>query len=242
MPTDHYDERRGVLSPSYIIMHYTETRDAEEAHRYFSMSAAEHPGGGRVSTHYMIDQDGAVFKYVDEDKRAWHAGKSYWRGLTDMNSHSIGIELVNPGIRYGYEAFPREQMEALAILARDMIARLKIPLGNILGHSDIAPERKCDPGELFDWRWLSQYDVGLWPEPEERDFKMAGKMMDNPQLLAQGLIKYGYNPDAGLREVITAFQRHFYPDAFERGGTGAGEPCINMAARLAWLLRRKPVS
>ncbi len=130
-----------------IVIHYTGMKMAEDALQRLCNPAAE------VSAHYMIDEDGSIYRLVAEDKRAWHAGVSEWDGITDINSVSIGIELVNPGHEFGYREFPPAQMEALAALCKDIVSRHEIK--TVLGHSDVAPSRKQDPGELFDWNWLA---------------------------------------------------------------------------------------
>lgn len=147
----NFNERIGYAAPNMIVLHYTGMKTAKDALERLCDPAAE------VSAHYVIDEDGTLYQLVDEEKRAWHAGVSKWDGETDINSASIGIELVNPGHEFGYRAFPAAQMEALAKLCKDIMTRHDIQ--TVLGHSDIAPERKQDPGELFDWQWLA--DAGV---------------------------------------------------------------------------------
>ena len=142
-----------------LVLHYTGMRSAAEALRRLTSPEAA------VSAHYLIDEDGAVWRLVPEERRAWHAGVSYWRGRRDINSASIGIELVNPGHEFGYRAFPEAQVAALEVLCRDVLSRYQIPPRHVLGHSDVAPARKDDPGELFPWRRLARAGIGLWPEP-----------------------------------------------------------------------------
>jgi N-acetylmuramoyl-L-alanine amidase len=156
----------------------------------------------QVSAHYMIDEDGSVYALVGEDRRAWHAGVSFWRGVRDINSRSIGIELVNPGHQFGYGTFPAAQMAALAELAAGVLARHPIPARNVVGHSDIAPARRSDPGELFDWRGLAAQGIGLWPAPAvavARDTDIAA-LLD----------RFGYDV-VRLPPALIAFQRHFRP-------------------------------
>ena len=142
----NFTERRGGHEkPSMIIIHYTGMKTGEEALQRLCDPAAE------VSAHYVIEEDGRLFQLVDEDKRAWHAGVSEWQGEADINSASIGIELVNPGHEWGYRKFPDVQIGVLIDLCRDLVGKYGIPLDRILGHSDVAPERKLDPGELFPW-------------------------------------------------------------------------------------------
>ncbi len=176
-----------------LVIHYTGMQSARAALERLCDPAAE------VSAHYLIDEGGDVFALVDEENRAWHAGLSSWRGEVNVNSRSIGIELVNPGHEFGYRPYPSAQMAALADLAQGILARWPIPARNVVGHSDVAPRRKQDPGELFDWSWLAQRGIGLWPERGPAAGEAAA-------LLAE----YGYDiadPEAALM----AFQRHFRP-------------------------------
>jgi N-acetylmuramoyl-L-alanine amidase len=240
--TDHCEPRHNDARPSILIMHYTETIGPQKADGYFR-GKIEHPTGGRVSTHYMIDEDGTIVQYVDESMRAWHAGVSYWDGIEDINSHSIGIELVNPGRKHGYRAFRPAQMMALIELAKDIMNRHEISPHRVLGHSDIAPERKSDPGELFDWKMLSALDVGIWPTPSQEDYKIANDYVRDPQNLKDAFIRAGYDPKANLTDLITAFQRHYTPEVFSHSAQGngnQGEIDRNAAARLNWLIRHKP--
>jgi len=158
----------------------------------------------QVSAHWLIEEDGTIWSLVDEQHRAWHAGQAYWAGETDINSRSIGIELVNPGHEFGYRPFPAAQMEALASLARDIIARHPIPPHRVLGHSDVAPDRKTDPGELFDWQWLARQGVGIWPQAPS-----SGVRSDPAEALRR--IGYRVEGDIPSLAVITAFQRRFRP-------------------------------
>jgi N-acetylmuramoyl-L-alanine amidase len=153
----------------------------------------------KVSAHYTIDEDGAVYALVPEARRAWHAGLSFWAGLRNVNACSIGIELVNPGHEFGYRAFPQSQIAALKNLCRDILARHPIPAARVLGHSDIAPARKEDPGELFPWAELAEAGIGLWPQ------------ISGGECGADGLARFGYDPDVPLDKTIIAFQRHFRP-------------------------------
>ncbi len=145
-PSPHFNERHGGARPTLIILHATELSQAIDAERIY-LDPAGDKTAGPISAHYMIDYDGSVTQFVDEEKRAWHAGKSYWKGETDINSVSIGIELQNNG----EEEFPQKQIEVLAALCKDIMRRHDIPCENILGHSDIAPDRKKDPGLHFPW-------------------------------------------------------------------------------------------
>ena len=158
-----------------------------------------------VSAHYFIDEDGTITQLVDEEKRAWHAGVSFWAGETDINGQSIGIELQNPGHEWGYREFPEQQIDALGGLAIEVLIRHAIPAKNVLGHSDIAPERKQDPGELFPWQRLATMNVGYWPKYELEP--TSPNIADSK--LRENLSSFGYNPESPLSDVVTAFQRHF---------------------------------
>jgi N-acetylmuramoyl-L-alanine amidase len=152
-----------------VVLHYTGMQSADEALARLCDEAAQ------VSAHYLIEEDGSVHRLVREDRRAWHAGKSYWRGITDVNSASVGIELVNPGHEFGYRPFPDEQMAALLPLLAEIVQRHDIPRANVVAHSDVAPARKEDPGELFDWDLLAAHRIALKaprvtsPSPFEND-------------------------------------------------------------------------
>jgi N-acetylmuramoyl-L-alanine amidase len=155
-PSPNWNERK--LPVSLVVLHYTGMETAQAALARMCDPAAE------VSAHYMIEEDGTVHRLVAEEHRAWHAGRSYWRGITDINSASIGIELVNPGHEHGYRPFPEAQMEALIPLLAGIMARHNIDPAGVLGHSDVAPARKEDPGELFEWEVLARYGLAL-PRP-----------------------------------------------------------------------------
>jgi N-acetylmuramoyl-L-alanine amidase len=197
-PSPNYGHRAENTPIDMLVLHYTGMRDAAAALERLCDTNA------KVSAHYCIDEDGTVVRLVDEEHRAWHAGVSYWRGDTDINSRSVGIELVNPGHEYGYHPFPEAQMAALIALSTDILARHPIPPRNVVAHSDIAPARKQDPGELFDWPRLARTGIGLWPEAGDIDNADAGAA-DFDAMLTD----YGYDPDA--EGVVAAFQRHFRP-------------------------------
>ncbi len=197
-----------------IVLHYTGMRSGEEALARLTDAAA------KVSSHYLVHEDGRIDQLVAEARRAWHAGLSSWKGVTDINSCSIGIEIVNPGHEFGYRDFPDAQIETVIALCRDIIARHDIPLARVLAHSDIAPERKQDPGEKFPWGRLAASGVGLWLEPSPL---MEGTTLHpedrGPQVaeLQRVLARFGYAADItnrydkGTIEIVTAFQRHFRP-------------------------------
>ncbi len=201
-PSPNFEPRRGRDCPDMIIIHYTGTLTAEEAAGYY-LNEVEDKQAGKISPHYMIDRDGSIIQFVDESMRAWHAGKACWRGERDINSRSVGIELVNPGHENGYEPFHEAQVTALIQLCREIIERYNIVPVNVLGHSDIAPGRKLDPGEFFDWRRLSGEGVGVWPED-------TGDLVLD---VHQALLDMGYDPDASFDDLLYAFQQHFVPEA-----------------------------
>jgi N-acetylmuramoyl-L-alanine amidase len=205
-PSPNFDARPGAGAVDMLILHYTGMKSASEALDRLCDPAA------KVSAHYLIEEDGAVWRLVDEADRAWHAGISCWRGRRDINAVSIGIELVNPGHEFGYRSFPEPQMTALEALASEILARHPIPRRAVLGHSDVAPQRKQDPGELFDWARLGQAGIGLWP-----DFGQSASAPETIAALQAALGAIGYECpqsgtlDAATGAVITAFQRHFRP-------------------------------
>lgn len=206
-PSPNHDARPAGGIVDMLILHYTGMTSGEAALARLTSPDA------KVSAHYLIEEDGAIWRMVAEDRRAWHAGLSFWAGRRDINAHSIGIELVNPGHEWGYRPFAEPQMAALEALARDIVARHPIRPEFVLGHSDVAPPRKEDPGELFDWKRLARAGIGIWPD-------FATEPGDIPQDAAAAqrrLSAIGYEvPQSGAldkstRAVVTAFQRHFRP-------------------------------
>jgi N-acetylmuramoyl-L-alanine amidase len=193
----NFNER--ALPISMVVLHYTGMRSNSEALARLCDASSQ------VSAHYLIDEEGVVTNLVPEEKRAWHAGKSYWRGITDVNSASIGIELANPGHEWGYRPFPEAQMDALLPLLADMMDRHDIPRANVVGHSDVAPARKTDPGEYFDWARLGQLGLAL----EIPKAKM-NLFYDNPGAFYLGMERFGYDITDG-RAAVTAFQRRWRP-------------------------------
>jgi N-acetylmuramoyl-L-alanine amidase len=199
-PSPNFDARPEGTPVNMLVLHYTGMPTAGAALERLGDPAA------KVSAHYLIDEDGRVFALVDEGSRAWHAGRSAWRGLTDVNSRSIGIELVNPGHEFGYRPFPQPQMAALAELALDLLARHPIPPRNVVAHADVAPTRKEDPGELFDWRSLAARGIGIWPEVLHAPATVAD--------VADLLGRWGYDVTDD-KAALVAFQRHFRPARFD---------------------------
>jgi N-acetylmuramoyl-L-alanine amidase len=218
-PSPNADARPGPVD--FLVLHYTGMQTAAAALARLCDPAA------KVSAHYLVDEDGAVYQLVDEQMRAWHAGVSFWRGARQLNDRSIGIEIVNPGHEFGYRRFPPAQMQAVAGLCLGILSRHDIPPGHVLGHSDIAPNRKQDPGELFDWAWLAGQGVGLWTDEA-----------DEPGDLAAALAAIGYDLSFPLPVLITAFQRHFLPKNL---GGGADEATRSRAAAVRRLMPARPL-
>ncbi|MFZ1109191.1 MAG: N-acetylmuramoyl-L-alanine amidase [Rhodomicrobium sp.] len=213
-PSPNVGERRGGALADTLILHYTGMPSCEEAIRWLAS-----PASG-VSCHYVVDTDGAITQMAPEAARAWHAGASHWMGVDDINSCSIGIEIHNPGHDLGYPDFPGSQMAAVEALCLDIIGRRRIAPRRVLGHSDVAPRRKIDPGEKFDWAGLALAGVGHWIAPAGISGGAAlelGDSGDRALDLQKKLRAYGYGIDAtgvfdeGAQIAIAAFQRHFRP-------------------------------
>lgn len=187
-PSPNFGERRGGQRPELVVIHYTAMESCAAALARLCDPLAE------VSAHYVIDMDGRVLSLVAEEARAWHAGAGSWAGRADVNSRSIGVELVNPGT----EPFPEPQMRALEALLADVLDRWSLPPQAVIGHSDLAPERKGDPGARFDWRRLALQGLSVWPE--------AGMPGD----FATDLARFGY-PEAAPEALLTAFRLRFRP-------------------------------
>jgi N-acetylmuramoyl-L-alanine amidase len=219
-PSPNFDARTTPIS--MIVLHYTGMPDAAGAIQRLTDPAA------KVSSHYLIAEDGQMMRLVAEQNRAWHAGKSHWRQIDDVNSASIGIEIVNPGHEFGYRAFPDAQIDALIPLMAEIQARYGITRGNVVGHSDIAPTRKQDPGELFPWSRLARHRLAL-PRPTKN--LIDPNWTDAGFLLA--LERFGYDVSDRLAAVV-AFQRRFRPELMD--GTIDGE----CRALLLALLLPKP--
>ena len=213
-PAPNREPRRNGREPDLLLLHYTGMDSADAALDWLTREES------KVSCHYLVDEDGNITQMVREGERAWHAGQSLWDGETDINSCAIGIEIHNPGHDIEYRDFPEAQMRAVEALCLDILARHTIRPERVLAHSDIAPGRKRDPGEKFDWARLARAGIGLWVEP--------APLGDDPGLgpgdegeavtkLQQDLAAYGYGVEItstygrGLENVVEAFQRHFRP-------------------------------
>lgn len=211
-PSPNQDERN--VPVDMLILHYTGMQSAREAIDRLRDPVAQ------VSSHYVVDEDGAIIRLVPEDRRAWHAGISYWRGHKALNARSIGIEIVNPGHEWGYRDFPALQMAAICDLSLGILTRHPIPARNVVGHSDVAPDRKQDPGEKFGWEDLARNGVGLWPDGVP-DLGTGAAVRDAESLRAvrRALTEIGYDVapegalDPALSVVLRAFQRHWRPEA-----------------------------
>jgi N-acetylmuramoyl-L-alanine amidase len=206
-PSPNFDAR--ALPVSMVVLHYTGMTDAAEAIERLVDPQA------KVSAHYLVAEDGQVLRLVDESQRAWHAGRSHWRAIDDVNSASIGIEIVNPGHALGYRPFPEAQMAALLPLLADIVARHAIAPANVVGHSDVAPARKQDPGELFDWKRLARHGLALARPPQN----LADPLW-TPAGFLLALGRFGYDVADGPA-AISAFQRRFRPETID--GIADGE-------------------
>jgi N-acetylmuramoyl-L-alanine amidase len=230
-PSPNFDRRNAP--PDMLILHYTGMVSGESALARLTDPAA------KVSAHYMVEEDGRIFSLVAEARRAWHAGASSWRGSSDINGRSIGVEIVNPGHEHGYRPFPEAQINAVAELLSDIRQRWTIDDAFILGHSDVAPRRKQDPGELFPWSRLHGSGHGLWVEPPSAPgppLKPGDGGLD-VMVVRSALARLGYEIVAGdqfdedLAVVLRAFQRHWVQDRIHGMADG------DTRARLMALLR-----
>lgn len=230
-PSPNFDMRSAP--PDMVLLHYTGMQSGYEA-----IARLRDPEA-KVSAHWVVEEDGRPFKLVDEERRAWHAGKSFWKGETDINNRSIGIEIVNPGHEFGYRDFPDAQIETVIALVGAIRGRWPIENARILGHSDVAPARKEDPGELFPWRRLAEAGHGLWfePVPAPGPALTVGDTGVGVFALQAGLHRLGFEPlpsgsyDEDTATLVRAFQRHWRPDKVD--GIADGET----RARLMGLLQ-----
>jgi N-acetylmuramoyl-L-alanine amidase len=213
-PAANFEDRKGGRRPTILLLHYTGMKSAKRAIEWLCAADSD------VSCHYLIDDAGRITQMVREEMRAWHAGEAFWAGERDINSASIGIEIHNPGREFGYRDFLEAQMHAVEALAADIVARHGIAARYVLAHSDVAPHRKNDPGEKFDWGRLGRAGVGHWVEPAQVQGDAGlglGDEGDEVERLQSQLAAYGYEiPLTGhycvqTEAVVTAFQRHFRP-------------------------------
>jgi N-acetylmuramoyl-L-alanine amidase len=212
-PSPNQDDRDAPID--ILLLHYTGMQSAQAA-----IDRLRDPEA-RVSSHYVIEEAGTIWRLVPEPRRAWHAGISHWRGMDTLNARSIGIEIVNPGHEWGYRPFPPAQMAAVIWLCQGILARHAIPAVNVVGHSDVAPDRKDDPGELFDWPGLARAGIGLWP---------TGDRPPVPEpAVPDALRAIGY-PIPDLATTLRAFQRRWLPHAI------TGQPDRPTRTRLATVL------
>ena len=230
-PSPNFDAR--TAPPDMVVLHYTGMPTGDEALARLRDPAA------KVSAHYLIEEDGRAFALVPEERRAWHAGVSFWKGERNVNAISIGVELVNPGHDWGYRPFPDAQIAALVELLTGIRARWDVSDARIVGHSDVAPDRKLDPGELFPWKRLAEAGFGLWAEPPPAPGAPLQRGEESTAVFAlqAGLTRLGYDCapsgryDEATAAIITAFQRHWRPERVD--GAADGET----RARLMALLR-----
>lgn len=214
VPSPNHGERAGGLKPDMVILHYTGMETAAAALDWLCRDESQ------VSSHYFVHEDGRVDQLVAEDRRAWHAGKSVWKGETDINSRSIGIEIANAGHPGGLPDFPLVQIDAVVELCRNCGERWSIAPERVLAHSDIAPIRKVDPGEKFPWERLYAGGVGHWVPPAPISggrFFQRGDQGQPVEAVQTMLSLYGYGIEVTgvfcekTEGVVAAFQRHFRP-------------------------------
>jgi N-acetylmuramoyl-L-alanine amidase len=234
-PSPNQGERKNGQRPDMIVLHYTGMANAEAALERLCAPDSE------VSAHYFVFEDGRIVQLVQESRRAWHAGVAVWAGETDINSCSIGIEIANPGHEHGYPDFPRRQIAAVTALCRGIQTRNTILPARVLGHSDVAPARKQDPGEKFPWRTLHDSGVGHWVKPapiKEGGVALAlGDRGEEVAAVQDSLAEYGYsvrvngNYDSIMHDIVAAFQRHFRPERID--GVCDESTCATLRALLA---------
>jgi N-acetylmuramoyl-L-alanine amidase len=238
-PSPNFNERLHPLD--MLVLHYTGMPDGPSA-----LARMQEDKEPRVSAHYMVEEDGRIFQLVQEDKRAWQAGRSAWRGDEDLNSRSIGIEIVNPGHEFGYRPFPDAQIDSVIDLCKGILSRWPIPQPRIVAHSDIAPDRKEDPGELFPWKRLSEDGIGIWPgktrpEPWMMHNVTAGDAGVTVERLQNDLATIGYRVpthgqfDEATVAVVRAFQRRWRQALI----SGEGDPeTVSQAHEVARLVQQ----
>jgi N-acetylmuramoyl-L-alanine amidase len=241
VPSPNHDARIGG-PPDMIVLHYTGMPTGEAALK--RLCAAD----SKVSAHYLVFEDGRIVQCVPEERRAWHAGVASWAGETDINSRSIGIEIVNPGHEFGYRDFPLRQVAAVISLCKSILTR-RGPMApdRVLAHSDVAPARKEDPGERFPWALLSESGIGHWVRPASLDVEghplRPGDRGETVRQLQRALANYGYGIeetgayDDATRLVVTAFQRHFRPGRVD----GIADQSTMLTLRALLETRPKPL-
>ncbi|WP_349357694.1 N-acetylmuramoyl-L-alanine amidase [Stappia sp.] len=236
-PSPNHNDRPEGARIDLLILHYTGMESGAAALQRLIDPRSE------VSAHYLVEEDGTILQLVPEARRAWHAGVAFWAGARDINDRSIGIEIVNPGHEYGYRPFPEAQIAAVTELARDICARHAIAAERVLAHSDVAPARKQDPGELFPWAELAANGVGVWVDPEPVGggrYLQEGEEGQPVEALQSMLALFGYEvPIDGVfgdatRLAVTAFQRHYRPQTVD------GVADMSTISTLHRLLQRRP--
>ena len=236
VPSPNLGPRKTDRRPTWIMLHYTGMESGVAALQLLTNPLSE------VSCHYLVWEDGRIFQLVPEVARAWHAGRGSWKGEEDLNSHSIGIEIVNGGHRYGLPPYPPAQIEAVIALCQDIMARHTMPAGHVLAHSDSAPTRKEDPGEHFPWQHLAQAGVGLWPQtepvPETASALYQPGDEGQPVRALQALLAMIGYPiqmtgvyDALTESVIKAVQRRYRPQSVTGIADGATLAVLKALAR-----------
>ena len=229
----NFDARKGGQKPELVVVHYTGMESTQAVLDKFADPAS------KVSCHYLIDEKGNIYKLVDEEKRAWHAGVSSWMGKDDVNSRSIGIEISNGN----GDPYTKEQLFSLTLLIKDIQQRHHIKPENIVGHSDVAPDRKQDPGAHFPWQKLSRQDIGRWPKPTIKDKFNAAAAAKSPHQLKALLKEAGYGVNAfgpnkpKLKELVMAFQRRYEPEVFKDKNGEPGKATASTAAKLRAVAR-----
>jgi N-acetylmuramoyl-L-alanine amidase len=238
-PSPNYGPRPPGAVIDILLLHYTGMKSAEAALSWLCDPSSS------VSAHYFVFEDGRIVQMVGEEARAWHAGKSFWAGETDINSRSIGIEIANPGHEFGYRDFPDPQIGAVIALCRAILERHPIPAERVLAHSDVAPLRKEDPGERFPWQRLHRAGIGHWDVPDPIVTGPSygpGDIGGDVARLKRRFRKYGYGLaetdeyDLETEAVVRAFQRHFRPAVIDGIADVSTQRTLE---RLSAALRRK---
>jgi len=241
-PSPNREPRRNGRTPDMLVLHYTGMDSSEAALDWLTREES------KVSCHYLVDEEGGITQMVREAERAWHAGQSLWAGETDLNSCSIGIEIHNPGHDIDYRDFPEAQMEAVEALCLDIFARHPIAARRVVAHSDIAPGRKRDPGEKFDWARLANAGIGLWVTPAPLEGALGLGPGDEGEAVAalqRDLDAFGYGVEItstygrGLENVVEAFQRHFRPERIDGRADASTRDTL---ARLLVAAQRAPIA